>query len=77
MSDRLESQQPQQTILENVNARDIQTGDICQILISIVKGEQPLQPEIIRFFRSDYAVLSGNIHDNKTLKLKLSKFPKP
>jgi len=47
MSDRLESQQSQQTILENVNARDIQTGDIYQILISIVKGEQPLQPEII------------------------------
>jgi hypothetical protein len=47
MSDRLESQQSQQTILANVNARDIQTGDIYQILISIVKGEQPLQPEII------------------------------
>ncbi|HEY9816501.1 MAG TPA: hypothetical protein V6D20_11995, partial [Candidatus Obscuribacterales bacterium] len=47
MSDRLESQQPQQTILANVNARDIQTGDIYQIFISIVKGEQPLQPEII------------------------------
>jgi hypothetical protein len=47
MSDRPDSQQPQQQILSNVNARDIKTGNIYQILIPIVKGELPPQPEII------------------------------
>jgi len=47
MSDRLESQHSIQRIFENVSAKNIQIGDISQISISIFKGEQPLQPDII------------------------------
>ncbi|WDD36137.1 hypothetical protein PQG02_31135 (plasmid) [Nostoc sp. UHCC 0926] len=47
MSDRPDFQESQQQILSNVNARDINTGNIYQFLISIIQGERPPEPKII------------------------------
>lgn len=47
MSYRPGSQESQQQIFSNVNARDINTGNIYQVLISIIQGDLPPEPKII------------------------------
>jgi hypothetical protein len=47
MSAQSDSQESQQQIFSNVNARDINTGNIYQVLISIIQGDLPPKPKII------------------------------